>query len=108
MAITAIRYARGVDLASLESACADLIALGFTTPINGPAQIAGHWVQGLAQGSAPGSIDDAITRIEALEAAMDSHTHVAADITDLVIVSEDADNDISAGSDGGAFYDADA
>jgi hypothetical protein len=35
-----------------------------------------------------------------------AHTHVKADITDLVLVSTDADNDITAGTDGGAYLDA--
>lgn len=76
--VTGVRYARGTDLDSLASSAAAAISAGFTAVLGPPGQVDGTWVQAMGTPAA------------------------AATPT----VSADANNSITVGSDGGAFFDA--
>lgn len=75
--VTAVRYARGSDLESLADSVAAAISAGFTVAIAAPTEVGGHLVQAMG---------------------------TPADTPEpQVIVSEDEGNQITRGTDGGAF-----
>jgi hypothetical protein len=106
--VSAVRYAFGTDLASLETSTAALIADGYTVLSGPPGEIDGKWVQAMGI-PAPGMGGEiTIADVTGLQAALTGkadaeHTHGVADITDLVIVSEDEGQLLSTGTDGGAL-----
>ena len=101
-AVTGLRYAHGPILSALEDRAAAAIDDGFTAPIGPPTQIDGQWVQAMGRLPPGEGGEITIADVTGLQDALDEK----ANATDVVIVSADSDNTITAGSDGGAFLGA--
>jgi hypothetical protein len=94
----AIRYAQANSAGQLNSATAELIAAGFTHPVGPPVVAGSNFIQAMTDTAPPGTFEDLVDRIEALEA----HTHALGDLTDVDVAGAQAGEQLTYDGEGWA------